>query len=156
MTTTGTAALGPASGRTQAYANHRHNPRLTGIGFVFLVISGIGFALRWFQIGGHYTMALGLAGLMLSVLMLLVISREYTVRLQDRIIKLEMRLRAASVLSPAQQAALGRLTRAQLVALRFASDEELPLLVERAEREQLSADQIKRAITNWVPDWDRT
>ena len=29
-------------------------------------------------------------------------------------------------------------------------------LFERAEREQLSADQIKRAISTWVPDWDRT
>ena len=140
----------------QSYANHRHNPKLTGIGFFFLVLSVAGFALRWFQIGGRYSMALGLSGLILAVLALLAISRDYTVRLQDRIIKLEMRLRAASLLSPTHQAALGRLTKAQLVALRFASDEELPLLVERAERDKLSADEIKRAITNWVPDWDRT
>ena len=44
----------------------------------------------------------------------------------------------------------------QIVALRFASDAELPGLLERAEREQLTADQIKRAIKNWVPDVDRT
>jgi len=42
------------------------------------------------------------------------------------------------------------------VALRFASDAELPALLERADREQLSSDQIKKAIKNWVPDWDRT
>jgi hypothetical protein len=44
----------------------------------------------------------------------------------------------------------------QLVALRFASDQELPALVERADREHLSPDQIKRDIKNWVPDPDRT
>jgi hypothetical protein len=67
-----------------------------------------------------------------------------------------MKVRCAPLLTPAQQAACGRLGKPQIVALRFASDEELPALVERADREQLSADQIKRAIKNWVPDWDRT
>ena len=84
------------------------------------------------------------------------ISRVYITKLQDRIIKLEMRVRGAAVLTPAQQATLARLTKAQVVALRFASDAELPALVDRADREKLSADQIKQAITTWVPDWDRT
>jgi hypothetical protein len=87
---------------------------------------------------------------------LLSISRLYITRLQDRIIKLEMRVRCATLLSPAQQAVAARLKKAQIVALRFASDEELPGLLEQADREQLSADQIKRAIKNWVPDMDRT
>src|SRR4051812_24316999 len=140
----------------QNYGNHRHPPKTTGIGFLFLVAGLVGFGLRWFSIGGRYTMALGVAGLAASILVLLLISRTYTTALQDRIIKLEMRLRAAAVLTPAQQAALLRLSKPQLIALRFASDAELPSLIERAEREQLSANQIKQAITNWVPDWDRT
>ena len=101
-------------------------------------------------------MGIGLFGLVGAIFMLLSISRVYTTALQDRIIKLEMHVRALSVLTPAQQETLARLKKAQLVALRFASDEELALLAERAEREQLSADQIKRAIKNWVPDFDRT
>ena len=43
-----------------------------------------------------------------------------------------------------------------LVALRFASDAELPDLAERARRDQLTPDAIKRAVVNWVPDYDRT
>jgi hypothetical protein len=61
-----------------------------------------------------------------------------------------------TLLTPAQQLVLARLEKPQIVALRFASDAELPALVERAERDKLSADQIKQAITNWLPDWDRT
>jgi hypothetical protein len=141
---------------TQDYATHRHNPKLTGIGFLFLVISLVAFVLRWFGIGGRYAMAVGLLGLIASVQVLLLISRIYTTKLQDRIIRLEMRLRGMTVLTPAQQAILARFDKPQIVALRFASDAELPALVEQAEREKLSADQIKRAIGNWVPDFERT
>ncbi len=129
---------------------------MTIAAFLFLVVAAAGFVLRGFHIGGRYTMAMGLAGLIGSIFMLIGISRAYTVRLQDRIIKLEMRVRSATLLSPAQQIALARLEKPQIIALRFASDAELPGLLERAEREKLSANQIKEAITNWVPDWDRT
>lgn len=129
---------------------------MTGLGFMFLVVAVVGFVIRGLGIGGHVTMAVGLFGLVASIMTLLLISRRYTTALQDRIIRLEMRMRCASLLSPAQQAIAARLEKPQLVALRFASDAELGQLVERAEREHLTADQIKRAITNWVPDWDRT
>ena len=139
-----------------SYATHRHNPKPTGIGFLFVVLALVAFALRWFEIGGRAMFAAGLLSLSASIVVLLGISRTYTTKLQDRIIKLEMRLRSAQLLSAAQQAALTRLSSPQIVALRFASDEELPGLLERAEREQLTADQIKRAIKNWLPDLDRT
>ena len=141
---------------TQDYATHRHNPKLTAIGFLFLMISLVAFVLRWFDIGGRYTMALGFLGLIASIQVLLSISRIYTTKLQDRIIRLEMKVRAMTVLTPAQQAILTRLDKPQVIALRFASDAELPALVEQADREKLSADQIKRTIKNWVPDFDRT
>ncbi|HUK34668.1 MAG TPA: DUF6526 family protein [Vicinamibacterales bacterium] len=141
---------------TQSFANHRHNPKLSAIGFLFLLISVVGFALRWFHIGGRYSMAVGLIGLIAAVQVLLSISRLYTTKLQDRIIKLEMRVRAMSVLQPQHQVALLRLNKSQIIALRFASDAELPELIDRAGRENLSADDIKKAIKMWVADWDRT
>jgi hypothetical protein len=141
---------------TQTYATHRHAPKTTGIGFGFLVIGIVGFVLRGLGIGGHVTMAVGLFGLVACNLVLLSISRTYTTALQDRIINLEMRVRCASLLTPQQQAIMDRLGKGQLIALRFASDAELPALLEQAEREHLSADQIKRAIKNWVPDLART
>jgi hypothetical protein len=141
---------------TQTYATHRHQPRMTGIGFAFLLVGIVGFVIRGAGIGGHLTMGVGLFGLAGAILTLLLISRTYTTALQDRIIKLEMRLRCASLLTPAQQAVVARLTKPQIVSLRFASDAELGTLVERADREHLTADQIKKAITNWLPDLDRT
>jgi hypothetical protein len=141
---------------SQSYATHRHNPKLTTIGFLFLLLAIVSFGLRWFHIGGRYTMALGLFGLLGAVQILLSITRVYITRLQDRIIKLEMRVRSDKLLTPGQQTAYARLSKPQIVALRFAPDEELPALVERAESEKLSADQIKQAIRNWLPDWDRT
>jgi hypothetical protein len=141
---------------TQDYATHRHNPRLTGVGFMFVLLGVVGFVLRWFGIGGRYAMALGLAGLIAAIQVLLTISRVYTTKLQDRIIRLEMKVRGMTLLTPAQQVVLARLSRPQVVALRFSSDAELPALVEQADREKLTADQIKRAIKNWVPDFDRT
>src|SRR5262245_51584563 len=133
---------------TQTYATHRHNPKLTTVGYLFLLLAIVAFALRWFSIGGRYTMAIGLFGLIATLNILLAVSRVYITRLQDRIIKLEMRIRCASLLSPALQATYARLSKRQIVALRFASDEELPSLIERADAEKMSSDQIKRAIKN--------
>jgi hypothetical protein len=129
---------------------------MTGIGFAFLIIGIVGFVIRGAGIGGHLTMGVGLFGLVGAIVTLLLISRTYTTALQDRIIKLEMRVRCASLLTPAQQAIADRLTKPQIVSLRFAPDAELGALVERADRERLTAEQIKKAIVNWLPDLDRT
>jgi hypothetical protein len=141
---------------TQSYANHPHRPILTIVGYLFLIAALVAFGLRWFGAGGRGAFAIGLLGLVGSLATLLAISRIYTTRLQDRIIKLEMRMRAAAVLSTPQQRMLDQFTNKQIAALRFASDQELPALVERAARENLKPDDIKRAVKSWVPDLDRT
>ena len=64
--------------------------------------------------------------------------------------------RAAAFLTPEQQRLLMQLDTKQIVALRFASDAEMPALLERAAREKLPPKEIKRAIKTWVPDYDRT
>ena len=67
-----------------------------------------------------------------AVIQLAVISRLYTVNLQDRVIMLEMKFRCAEVLPAGQDAKLAKLSKKQIVALRFASDDELGALLERA------------------------
>jgi hypothetical protein len=142
--------------RNQDYASHAHRPVATGVGYVFLLIAAAAFALRWFGIGGRVSFAVGLCALMGSIATILAISRLYITRLQDRIIRLEMRLRTAGLLTPEQHRLLNGLTLKQLAGLRFASDPELPALLERTARETLTPDDIKRAIRTWVADHDRT
>ena len=137
----------------QSYKNHAHRPVLTAVGYFFAAVALVGFVER-LRAGDRQ--AIGSLALCGAVIMLLLISRRYTTRLQDRIIKLEMRVRTASLLTTEQQRLFAQLTNKQIAALRFASDPELPLLLERAAREKLPPKEIKRAIKTWVPDLDRT
>jgi hypothetical protein len=90
--------------------------------------------------------ALGLLGLLLY-------ARMFPLRVQDRVIRLEMSLRLASVLPPELRARTGSLRPGQLVALRFASDAELPGLVRQILDENLAdRREIKRRIREWQAD----
>ena len=140
----------------QTFETHVHRPVATGVGYLFVLCSLIGFALRWFGLGGRLSMAAGMVGILGALIVLLAISRTYITRLQDRIIKLEMRVRAASLLDLDQQRLLFGLDNKRIAALRFASDAELPALLERTVKEQLKPSDIKRAVKSWVPDYDRT
>lgn len=140
--------------RTQSYANHGHRPVWTYIAGVFGGAAFVLLAEAWLL--GRNTAPLGSVLLAVAVLALVSISRAYTVRLQNRIIRLEMRLRLLAVLPASQHSQIQDLSIPQLVALRFASDAELPALVDRAIRERLSRNDIKKAIKDWVPDWERT
>jgi hypothetical protein len=79
-------------------------------------------------------------------------SRGFALKAQDRAIRAEENLRHFMLTGNAMDA---KITLSQIIALRFASDEELPALAKRAAEKGLSNKEIKMAIKNWRDDWNR-
>lgn len=78
--------------------------------------------------------------------------QHYALGNQNRIVRLELRLRYYQLTHKRFEEIEQRLSFSQLAALRFASDEELLVLIQRTVDEDLSPTAIKRSIINWLPD----
>ena len=140
--------------QVQSYGNHtRWHPifhYIIGPLFLLNVIFAIVLLVRrpgWIT---AWTLVMSIALLMLTFLV-----RINPLRVQDRVIRLEERLRLAILVDKPLRAHIVELTESQLVGLRFASDAELPALAARALSEKLSKAEIKKAITQWRPDYWR-
>jgi hypothetical protein len=140
--------------KPQTLANHaKFDPSFH---FFLLPILAINVIVIGFQLFRHP----GLLGFWLFLISIALVvmagrTRSYATHLQDRVIRLEERLRLAAVLPDPLRSRIGELSDSQLIGLRFASDAELPGLVQRALDEQLSRSDIKKAVTDWRPDYSR-
>jgi hypothetical protein len=90
-----------------------------------------------------------------AILVLCFRARQYALQAQDRVIRLEERLRLAMLLPDSLRPQITKLSEPQLIALRFASDQEVPGLVERTLSGNLSPADIKKSIQNWRADYYR-
>ena len=138
----------------QSYESHIHRPVPTAIAGLFALTALVLMIGDLFF--GWLTRDWAILAVIVAVFQLAAISRLYTINLQDRIIMLETKVRCAEVLPAGQDANLAKLSKRQIVALRFASDDELGALLERAAREHLSPKDIKASIKTWRPDPYRT
>ena len=90
-----------------------------------------------------------------TLIIITLVSRIYGMKNQDRIIRLEMRLRYFERAGKSFKEKEKQLRLGQIIALRFAGDEELLPLMERAISEKLSSKEIKLAIKDWQGDYRR-
>ena len=92
----------------------------------------------------------------MGLLILSFTARSMALRAQNRVIRLEERLRLSRLLPASDQGLIEKLSPGQLVAMRFACDEELPDLARKcAAGEFVSGKEIKQSIRTWRPDYLR-
>ena len=133
----------------QTRANHMRLDPL----FHFVLAPGLILFLIWTVV--HFIRHVGSEPAMFVVIALLLFVmalrvRPYALKVQDRVIRLEERLRLERLCGR-----IPELTEAQWIALRFASDEEAVALAERAAGERWKPKQIKDAIKTWRGDYWR-
>jgi len=100
----------------------------------------------------------GIFGVILAAALVILVfeARLFALAVQDRVIRLEERLRYKQVLPADLQARTDQLTINQIVSLRFASDAELPALARKVLDEKLTERKaIKQLINSWRPDYQR-
>ncbi|MGA8154341.1 MAG: DUF6526 family protein [Terriglobales bacterium] len=143
-----------ATASPQTYANHvRLDPPFH---FFVLPVLAISFGVSIYACVRHPSF-LTFWGIVFvaAVSVLATRARVYALKVQDRVIRLEEGLRLAVLLPESLRPQIAKLTEGQLIALRFASDEEIPALVERVLSANLSRADIKKSIKNWRPDYWR-
>ncbi len=141
---------------TQNYANHRrYVPMYHGVLCILLILTFIGSLVNlYLSFGDHqrvYSASL-ITVLTFCGLIQFWYSRVFAIAAQDRAIRAEENMRHFAMTGKLFDS---KLRMGQIIALRFASDEEFLALAKRAVEEQLSREDIKKAIKTWREDHHR-
>jgi len=141
--------------RSQTYATHRRfHAWFHFIGVPILSINilvKLVQAVRFPSLGAAWDVVVAIA-----LVIAIVLARSYALTVQNRVIRLEERMRLQRCLPEDLRARIDELKTSQLVALRFCSDEELPeIMREVLSGELRERNDIKKRIRNWRPDWLR-
>jgi len=141
--------------QTQSFKNHARVVPMWHIGVFFpLLINFFWSVYRLIQnVSGDTIVGLLVA---VALLLMFISARVQILTVQDRVIRLEMRLRLRELLPPDLQRQIPTLTLQQLIALRFASDSELPALVRDVlAGKHATAKEIKAQVRDWQADLQR-
>jgi hypothetical protein len=139
--------------KEQNYLNHaRYVPGFHIILGLLLLIGTIGSLVNiWLHCSAHDDVigSILIALLFICGLLLFWYARQFPIKAQDRAIRAEENLRYFIL---TRNPLDSRITMGQIIALRFAPDDEFVVLAERAVKEKLTPDEIKKAIRNWRAD----
>ena len=136
----------------QSFENHRRFiPLYHFVLFAIFSVNAITALVRLVRMPS-YDSALGFA-VASAILVLFYYVREFPLKVQDRVIRAEMRARLQSILPADLRGRIDELNRDQFVALRFASDAEMADLVREVLTNKIvNRDDIKKRIKKWEPD----
>lgn len=136
----------------QNYDNHRKF--VPAFHYVALPILLINLIFSGYLLVTSFSVSSAITLLVAVALIIVGLSaRLFALGAQDRVIRLEERLRLHDLLSPDQQGSIEKLTTAQFIGLRFASDGELADLVAAVIAEEIEdRDEIKKRVKNWRAD----
>lgn len=138
----------------QSLANHaRFDPLYHGLLAFVIVVNFIVAIVSLVRLRNFENIWVLVLSLTVAVLWLRL--RTYPLKVQDRVIRLEERLRLQALAPADWHPQILRLTEGQLIGLRFASDEEVVDLARQALAENLTRRQIKERIRQWRPDYWR-
>jgi hypothetical protein len=135
----------------QNYGNHRRwNPPWHFVAVPILIVNAVVAIVMLVRTPSRSTMWAAVVAV--TLVLALALLRRMALRVQDRVIRLEERLRLNRLMPDLHEEIEG-LGRAQLIAIRFASDAELPHMLDRITRGEIrTQDEIKRAIQHWRSD----
>ena len=137
----------------QSYVNHvKWVPLFHFFVIPVLVLNLVQSIYKLFHLGFSFDRLVGV--LTAAALLLLTFqARLFALKVQDRIIRLEERLRMERLLPTDLQPRIGEFTPSQLIALRFAGDAELPVLARKVLADKIVGGKvIKQMVQNWRPD----
>jgi len=138
----------------QHYKNHAKYYPAHHFIFYPLILVAIGISTYYYFKYPHmHAVWAGLAGAFIFITWLsFMVRQHYALGNQDRIVRLEMRLRYYILTQQRFEPLEEKLSFGQIAALRFAPDEELPALLQRTLDENLTPQTIKQSIKNWQAD----
>jgi cell division protein ZapA (FtsZ GTPase activity inhibitor) len=143
--------------KPQSYENHARFDPLVHFSTMPVLLVNLGLSIYYTLHNWpiHNKLALWWIVMSLTLIVMNVAARTAALRAQNRVIRLEEKLRIASLVTASELVELDSLTMEQYIALRFASNPELPELARRAVREKLTGKQIKESVVSWRADNDR-
>ena len=139
----------------QTFENHARV--LPAFHYVAFPLFAINFFFTLYQVVTDFDWAKLVAfGLSVALILLFFVARVMALTVQDRVIRLEEQLRMRALLTADLQSRIGEFTVKQLVALRFAGDEELPGLARKVLDEKIQDQKtIKKLVQHWRADYQR-
>ena len=141
--------------QTQSFENHAKFVPAFHVGVLGIFTLNLGWSL--YRVAHAFSSESVISLLMaIAFILLALYARIFALTVQDRVIRLEMRLRLLHILPADLQPRISEFTVNQLVALRFASDGELPGLARKVLEGKVDERKaIKKMIQNWQPDFLR-